>query len=161
MSVQSPRIRWHILVFLTPAVLIYTAIMILPLFGTLQFSLFNKSETGLHFVGLDNFRTLLGDENWSVTFWNALWNNIIFFIIHMLVQNPVGLLLAALLSQSRVRFSSFYRASLFVPAILSFVIVGFVWKLILSPTWGVAPSMLDSCPFPKITAIFFFGMDIL
>ena len=30
-----------------------------------------------------------------------------------------------------------------MPTILSFVIVGFVWKLILSPLWGVAPSMLD------------------
>jgi raffinose/stachyose/melibiose transport system permease protein len=135
--------RWHILIFLAPAVFIYTAVMILPLFGTLQLSLFTKTETGSAFTGLDNFRKLFGDKIWSKPFWNALWNNIIFFIIHMLVQNPIGLLLAALLSQTRLRFRGFYRASLFLPTILSFVIVGFVWKLILSPTWGVAPSILD------------------
>ncbi|TPI28153.1 sugar ABC transporter permease [Mesorhizobium sp. B2-1-8] len=135
--------RWHIAVFLAPAVLVYTAIMILPLAGTLQLSLFRNVEQSQIFVGLDNFRTLFGDPNWSVNFWNALRNNVWFFIIHMLVQNPVGVLLAALLSSPKLRFSAFYRTAIFVPTILSFVIVGFAWKLILSPLWGVAPHLLD------------------
>ncbi|TPK35914.1 sugar ABC transporter permease [Mesorhizobium sp. B2-5-4] len=135
--------RWHIAVFLAPAVLVYTAIMILPLAGTLQLSLFRNVDQSQIFVGLDNFRTLFGDPNWSVNFWNALRNNVWFFIIHMLVQNPVGVLLAALLSSPKLRFSAFYRTAIFVPTILSFVIVGFAWKLILSPLWGVAPHLLD------------------
>ena len=61
----------------------------------------------------------------------------------MLVQNPIGVLLAALLSSPRLRFRAFYRTAIFIPTILSFVIVGFVWKLILSPLWGVAPHLLD------------------
>ncbi|WP_027142497.1 sugar ABC transporter permease [Mesorhizobium sp. WSM3626] len=135
--------RWHIAVFLAPAVLVYTAIMILPLAGTLQLSLFRNVDQSQVFVGLDNFRTLFGDPNWSVNFWNALRNNVWFFIIHMLVQNPVGVLLAAILSSPKLRFSAFYRTAIFVPTILSFVIVGFAWKLILSPLWGVAPHLLD------------------
>ena len=82
---------------------------------------------------------LFGDPRWSASFWNALGNNTWFFIIHMLVQNPIGVLLAALLSSPRLRFAAFYRTAIFIPTILSFVIVGFVWKLILSPLWGVAP----------------------
>ncbi|RWA59663.1 sugar ABC transporter permease [Mesorhizobium sp. M4B.F.Ca.ET.190.01.1.1] len=136
-------IRWHIAIFLAPAVLVYTAIMILPLAGTLQLSLFRNVDQSQVFVGLDNFRTLFGDPNWSVNFWNALRNNVWFFIIHMLVQNPIGVLLAALLSSPRLRFAAFYRTAIFVPTILSFVIVGFAWKLILSPLWGVAPHLLD------------------
>ncbi|TPK82355.1 sugar ABC transporter permease [Mesorhizobium sp. B2-4-13] len=135
--------RWHIAVFLAPAVLVYTAIMILPLAGTLQLSLFRNVDQSQIFVGLDNFRTLFGDPNWSVNFWNALRNNVWFFIIHMVVQNPVGVLLAAILSSPRLRFAAFYRTAIFVPTILSFVIVGFAWKLILSPLWGVAPHLLD------------------
>ncbi|TPL80175.1 sugar ABC transporter permease [Mesorhizobium sp. B2-3-14] len=135
--------RWHLAVFLAPAVLVYTAIMILPLAGTLQLSLFRNVDQSQIFVGLDNFRTLFGDPNWSVNFWNALRNNVWFFIIHMLVQNPVGVLLAAILSSPRLRFAAFYRTAIFVPTILSFVIVGFAWKLILSPLWGVAPHLLD------------------
>lgn len=141
---DRPRRRWHIAVFLAPAVLVYTAIMVIPLFDTLRLALFGKGETGVAFVGLQNFETLFGDPNWSRQFWNALGNNFWFFLIHMLVQNPVGILLAAILSSPRLRFSGFYRTAIFVPTILSFVIVGFAWKLILSPIWGIAPGMLDA-----------------
>ncbi|WP_115733534.1 carbohydrate ABC transporter permease [Aminobacter aminovorans] len=135
--------RWHIAVFLAPALLVYTAVMILPLFGTLQLSLFRNVDNAQVFAGFDNFRTLFGDPRWAASFWNALGNNTWFFIIHMLVQNPIGVVLAALLSSPKLRFSAFYRTAIFIPTILSFVIVGFAWKLILSPLWGVAPNLLD------------------
>src|SRR5215468_10227676 len=135
--------RWHIAVFLAPAVAVYTLFMIVPLYGTLQLSLFHVEDNQSSFVGLDNFRTLFGDPRWSVNFWSALWNNCWFFIIHMLVQNPIGVLLAALLSSPKLRLRAFYRTAIFIPTILSFVIVGFVWKLILSPLWGVAPYLLS------------------
>ena len=143
MTEAKRPIRWHIAVFLAPALLIYTAIMILPLFGTLQLALFRSVDQAQTFVGLDNFRTLFGDQRWSAGFWNALKNNTWFFIVHMLVQNPIGVALAALLASPKLRFSAFYRTAIFVPTILSFVIVGFAWKLILSPLWGVAPNLLD------------------
>jgi raffinose/stachyose/melibiose transport system permease protein len=141
---QKSRIRWHILVFLAPAVLVYTAVMIFPLFNTLRLALYTEVGQERVFVGLDNFRRLFGDPLWSEAFWNALKNNFWFFFIHMLVQNPIGIALAAILSHPRLRFAAFYRSAIFVPTILSFVIVGFAWKLILSPIWGIAPSMLDA-----------------
>jgi raffinose/stachyose/melibiose transport system permease protein len=142
MASRKP-VRWHIAVFLAPAVLVYTALMIVPLFGTLNFSLFNKTEGGIGFIGLGNFATLFGDPLWSDAFWNALGNNAWFFLIHMVVQNPIGIALAAILSTPKLRMAAFYRTAIFIPTILSFVIVGFVWKLILSPIWGIAPGMLD------------------
>ncbi|MGF0539061.1 carbohydrate ABC transporter permease [Agrobacterium sp. ES01] len=134
--------RLHIAVFLAPAVLVYTAIMILPLFATMQLSLYRSVDNQMVFAGLANFRTLFFEPHFSERFWNALGNNTWFFVIHMLVQNPIGILLAALLSNPRLRFRGFYRTAIFVPTILSFVIVGFVWKLILSPLWGVAPDLM-------------------
>jgi ABC-type sugar transport systems, permease components len=136
-------IRWHVLVFLAPAFLVYTAVMILPLIETLRLSLFNMVEGQLSFVGFNNFRVLFTDPRLSADFWNALSNNVIFFIIHMLVQNPIGVALAAMLSVPSLRFAGFYRSAIFVPTLLSFVIVGFIWKLILSPIWGIAPSLMD------------------
>lgn len=136
-------VRWHILVFMLPAFLVYTAVMIIPLGSTLWLSFFNQVDGQKVFVGLQNFKTLFGEERWSVSFWNALFNNMIFFVIHMLVQNPIGVALAALLSLPKLRFSAFYRTAIFLPTLLSFVIVGFIWKLILSPLWGVAPTLLD------------------
>lgn len=142
MAARKP-VRWHIPVFLAPAVLVYTALMIVPLFGTLNLSLFNEEGDVRVFVGLQNFARLFGDPLWSDAFWNALGNNAWFFLIHMLVQNPIGIALAAILSTPKLRMAAFYRTAIFIPTILSFVIVGFVWKLILSPIWGIAPGMLD------------------
>ncbi|WP_316859428.1 sugar ABC transporter permease [uncultured Cohaesibacter sp.] len=141
---QAPRFRWHIVVFLAPAVLVYTAVMIFPLFNTLRLALYSEIENVRVFVGLDNFKSLFGDPLWSKQFWNALGNNFWFFCIHMLVQNPIGIALAAMLSHPRLRFAALYRSAIFIPTILSFVIVGFAWKLILSPIWGIAPSMLKA-----------------
>ena len=138
------RFRWHIVVFLAPAVIVYTAVMIFPLFNTLRLALYSEIDQIRVFVGLANFRTLFFDPIWSEQFWNALGNNFWFFVIHMLVQNPIGIALAAILSHPRLRFAALYRSAIFIPTILSFVIVGFAWKLILSPIWGIAPGMLDA-----------------
>lgn len=137
-------VRWHVALFLAPAVLVYTAVMIWPLFNTLRLSLYTVVDGERVFAGLQNFRTLFGDPRWSGAFWNALGNNAWFFVVHMLVQNPIGVALAAILSHPRLRVAAFYRTAFFIPTILSFVIVGFAWKLILSPVWGIAPGMLDA-----------------
>lgn len=148
----NSRIKWHIVVFLAPAVLVYTAVMVFPLFNTLRLALYTEVDQTRVFVGLDNFRTLFGDPLWSESFWNALGNNFWFFFIHMLVQNPIGIALAAMLSHPRLRFAAFYRSAIFIPTILSFVIVGFAWKLILSPIWGIAPDMLAAVGLKSLYA---------
>lgn len=134
----------HILVFLAPATLIYTLFMIYPLVDSLRLSLFSTVGGGKEiFVGFQNYVTLLTAELWSVRFWGALRNNFIFFIIHILVQNPVGLALAALLNARRLYGRNTYRTLLFLPTMLSFVIVGFIWQLILSPLWGISEGVMS------------------
>ncbi len=146
-----PR-RWHIAVFLAPALLVYTALMIIPLADTLRLSLYSTQEQNLIYVGFDNFLRLFTDIRWSESFWNALRNNVIFFAIHMCIQNPVGIALAAMLSVPRLAGRTFYRTAFFMPTMLSFVIVGFIWKLILSPLWGVAPSILGAVGLKSLFA---------
>jgi raffinose/stachyose/melibiose transport system permease protein len=132
----------HILVFLAPAVLIYTVFMIYPIFDSLWLSLNNKTQESVQiFVGLQNYQTLFSRQEWLNPLWNALRNNGLFFVIHMLVQNPIGLLLAALLA-TRIRGTSIYRTIIFTPTILSVVIIGFIWKLILNPAWGISRTIL-------------------
>ena len=142
-TIRRPR-RWHIAVFMAPAVLVYSAFMIIPLIDTLRLALFHVVDGQMRFVGLDNFSTLFFDDRWSVSFWNALRNNLWFFVIHMLLQNPIGVALAAMLSVPTLRGRTFYRTAIFLPTMLSFVIVGFTWKLILSPLWGVTPSIMSA-----------------
>lgn len=136
---------WHVLVFIAPALLIYAVFSALPLLDTLRLGLYSSDEFGVvTFSGLVNYQTILGDPQWSATFWNAMLNNLKFFGIHMLAQNPMGLLLAALLSLRNVRFAATYRTVFFLPTLLSVVIIGFVWQLILSPLWGVSEGLLTA-----------------
>jgi len=147
------RFPWHLLVFLGPAAVIYTAFMVYPLVDSLRLSLYNNSGT---YIGLDNFRTLLGEPVFADRFWNALKNNVIFFAFHCLVQNPVGLLLAALLTAKGVRGQHIYRTVIFLPTTLSVVIVGFIWRQILSPLWGINESALlwdSSTELPTLSLI--------
>ena len=134
---------FHILVFLAPATIIYTTFMIFPLIDSLRLSFFTPGEGGAQFVGVQNYLTLMTGELYSERFWGSLRNNFLFFIIHMIVQNPLGLLLAALLHTRGLRWGSTYRTVLFMPTMLSVVIIGFIWQLILSPLWGIASSFME------------------
>ena len=135
----------YILFFILPAALLYTGFMILPLLNTIRLSFFTVEKFGGTpiFVGIDNFRRLLLDPIWSVRFFGALKNNFIFFFVHMLVQNPLGLLFASLLTIPALKGRATYRTLFFLPTMLSVVIVGFVWQLIFSPTWGVTEGILS------------------
>ncbi|MBM5573473.1 carbohydrate ABC transporter permease [Deefgea sp. CFH1-16] len=137
--------RWHIVLFLAPAVLIYSVFSALPLLDTLRLGFYATNDTGAsHFSGLSNYLTILTDPAWSSAFWNAMGNNFKFFLIHLLIQNPIGLILATLLSLKGLKFTRQYRTFIFLPTLLSVVIIGFIWQLILSPLWGVSESMLNA-----------------
>jgi len=134
----------HIFVFLLPATLIYTVFMVFPLVDSLRLSLFTPGPQGeAMFVGLQNYVTLMTDELWADRFWGALRNNFTFFFIVMFVQNPLGLLLASLLHTRTLRWRASYRTLLFMPTMLSFVLVGFIWQLILSPLWGISEGLMS------------------
>jgi raffinose/stachyose/melibiose transport system permease protein len=131
--------------FLAPAIIIYSLFSIYPLVATIISSFYSKQNDGSYvYNGIANFTTLLTDPTWSKPFWNAFWNNCKFFFIHMFVQNPIGLLLAALLSLPVLRFRAAYRTLIFMPTMLSVVIIGFSWQLILSPLWGIAKLFLQT-----------------
>ncbi|MBX3064095.1 MAG: sugar ABC transporter permease [Anaerolineae bacterium] len=133
----------HIVVFLAPAVIIYSLFMIYPLIDSLRLSLFVRDANGVEtFAGLTNYQTILTSDILAPRLWGALRNNLLFFAIHMLVQNPIGLLLAALLSSRFVAGRAIYRTLIFTPTVLSVVLVGFIWRLILSPLWGISGDFL-------------------
>ena len=134
----------HILVFLAPAFIVYTLFMIYPLLDSLRLSLYAPDVSRQEvFVGLDNYERLVTDELWQPRVEGAIKNNLVFFAIHMLVQNPIGLMLAALLSSQFIRGRSVYRTLIFTPTVLSVVLVGFIWRMILSPLWGISTDFLD------------------
>jgi raffinose/stachyose/melibiose transport system permease protein len=141
----SKQFPWHIVVFLAPAFVIYTIFMIYPLVDSLRLGLYAPSLENPRveeFVGLQNYETLVTEPRWSERLFGAIKNNLLFFGVHMLVQNPIGLLLATLLSSSFIKGRALYRTLIFTPTILSVVLIGFIWRLILSPLWGIGDDIL-------------------
>ncbi len=136
--------RWYILVFLAPATLIYTVFAIYPIIESLRLSLYVSDKGAETFIGLANYAKLLGEPYWADQFWNAFKNNVLLFLLHMLIQNPIALALAALLSIPTLKGAAIYRTVFFLPTLLSVVVVGFIWQLILSPTWGVTSTAMQS-----------------
>ncbi|WP_407359638.1 carbohydrate ABC transporter permease [Microbacterium sp. LBN7] len=136
--IRTPA-RYRLLaMFVLPALVVYVAFAVYPLLSSVFLSFFESSGQTSAFVGVANYVDLFTNPTTSARFWNALGNNVEFFLIHLLVELPVGLLMAALLTSGRIRRSvGVYRTLLFVPATLSVVIVGFIWRLIINPLWGV------------------------
>lgn len=130
--------RIHLATFILPALLLYGTFAIYPILSTVWMSFFNETA----YVGWENYEELFGNSYWFEAFRNSLSNNLIFFAIHMLFQIPIATILAALLSLPDLKGSHFYRTVIFLPTLLSFVVVGFIWQLILSPLWGVSGSIL-------------------
>ena len=137
------RKQWHVLLFLAPALVLYGALIVYPILGSIRESVYADVEPGRsEFVGLDNYQTLFTDDYWSTAFFRAVGHTLWWFVVHLVVQNVIGLGLALLLTSPRLRARSLLRALIFSPSVVSVVIVGFAWKLILSPLWGVTPTLL-------------------
>lgn len=134
--------RKCILLFVLPAFVLYTLFMIFPIFTSMKQSLYTLNESReLVFSGIDNYIRLLSDPKWSSQLFGALGNSFKFFLINMLIQNPLALLIAALLS-TKTKGTHVYRTILYLPVVLSLVMVAFVWQMILNPTWGIAEDFL-------------------
>jgi raffinose/stachyose/melibiose transport system permease protein len=128
----------NLVLFVLPALAVYTVFAVYPLISSVALSFFDSDGDADAFVGLENYVYLFTNATTSQRFWNALGNSVEFFLIHLVVELPIGLLMAALLTSGVLRRSvGVYRTLLFIPATLSVVIVGFVWRLIISPLWGI------------------------
>lgn len=133
------------LFYILPALLIYTAFLAFPLLNSMRLSFFSGSGYILdNFVGFDNYRKLFFNPRVSQGFWGAFGHTWIFFGIHMIVQNTLGLLFALLLLSKGLRGRDVYRTIIFIPATLAIIVTGFLWKLILNPQWGAVNIFLKN-----------------
>jgi raffinose/stachyose/melibiose transport system permease protein len=132
------------MLFVLPALILYTVFMAMPLLNSLGLSFFTGQGFRVDtFVGLQNYFDLFSNPFWSERFWRALGHTCIFFAINMLVQNTIALLLAVLLA-SEFRGRDIFRAIVFLPTVLSVLVIGFLWTLILNPQWGAANILLTN-----------------
>jgi ABC-type sugar transport system permease subunit len=138
---RKPRFRQFRvqILFLLPALVIFTAFVIYPILGSLYYSLtdWNGLDPDLHFVGLANFQQLLRDP----TVFIDLRNTLIFASGVMVLQNGIALLLALILD-GLLRRLSFLRVLFLIPAMLSSLAIGYIWSYIYNPLFGFLNTML-------------------
>lgn len=128
--------------FILPAFLLYTVFMILPLLQALFFSLFEwRGMARGGFVGIDNFRELFTRYPLSEQLPQAFLHNTYFFVGTMVLQNTFGLFLAVLLQRSRWG-KSLFRTIYTLPYLFAPLVVGYLWSLILNPTFGPVNAVL-------------------
>jgi raffinose/stachyose/melibiose transport system permease protein len=124
--------------FAAAALLIYTVLFVLPgLIGIgYSFTDWSAYSDQLSFVGLENFKTVFSvDENYT----KIIQNTLVFTAVTTILKNAIGLLLAVLLTKS-IKLLNMHRGIMFMPSVLSTLIIGMIFKSILDPQSGLLNS---------------------
>lgn len=129
--------------FVLPALVIYLVFSILPFIFTFYYSFTDYSDvkmTGLNFVGLKNYITVLKTPLMKV----AIKNSLIYAVVLTGFQVILGLPLAVLLNK-KLKSRNLLRAVFFFPAVFSSLIIGYLWNFILSSSdYGLINNLLHS-----------------
>jgi raffinose/stachyose/melibiose transport system permease protein len=147
---MRPPVAW-LLFLLLPPLLFMTAFVVYPLAAALADAFYDwQGLVRGGFVGLRNFADVLARAPWADATWNAAAHNVQVLLTMMVVQNGGGFLLAWLLFQERFG-ARFHRVALFLPVVLSTVIVAFLWKLFLNPNFGLVNQALTAAGLGELT----------
>ncbi len=135
--------------YLIPGLVIYLVFIFIPILSTIRNSFYdwNGFSAGREFVRLDNYTALLDDPQ----FFTALINNFIFIFFYSIIPIMIGLILATLLGRKPLRGMTFFRTGLFLPQILSMVVVGVTWRWIFNPTFGLLNTGLRALGLDSLT----------
>ncbi len=126
--------RLEIAVLSGPAIIIFLTFVIFPVAMAAYYGLYNWKGYGppTDFIGLKNYVTILKDG----LFLDALRHNATIVVLSLVMQGPIAIGMALLLNK-RIRGKSVIRVLIFVPYVVSEVIVGTGWSLMLQTTGAV------------------------
>ena len=125
--------KWLIL-FAAPAVIIFGIIIIIPLFQTFYYSMFEWNGIKLgEFLGTGNYRKLFSSREINT----SLINSIVYAVFLVIYQVGLGTFFAFLLTQSKIRGAVFFRNVYFVPVLLSVSVVSQLWIWIYNGDYGL------------------------
>ena len=129
---RSPRRRrrLELAVLLSPALLLFTGFVLLPIVIAAYYGLYKWTGFGplSRFVGLQNYKLALSDP----AFQQAILHNVIIAVLSIVIQLPISIAVALLLNR-RIRGRSVLRLLVFAPYVLSQAITGVMWLLMLQP----------------------------
>jgi len=141
---------------IVPALLLFGGFVVYPLVSAIRYSFYNWSGTGplTNFIGLGNYHYTLFGSPFAQQFWRAVWHNVYFFGISMVLTLVVGLGLAYLLMLSTERASRRYTVIYMLPFTLPPAVVAYIWALYLEPNTGVFYNLVDFLHLNALAAPF-------
>jgi len=130
---------WRVAIwFLLPSLLGFFLFFLLPTIRavTISFQDFPLLESEGEFIGLENYREVIGDE----LFRNAIWVTFKYVVLNIGLQTILALGIAVMMD--RLTKSIFVRSILLLPWLLPNVMVGLLWLFMLDPTNGIVNEWL-------------------
>lgn len=113
--------------------------VVIPLGWIVRYCCFSYKGYGtMRFVGLDNFIRVFER---SPKFWLSVYNTFIFAICKLLVEIPLALVLAFLLTK-KIRGTTFFRSVFFMPSMVSVAIIGVIFTFLFSFDNGIINEFL-------------------
>ena len=141
------RMRLEIAALAGPALVVFVTFVILPVGLAAYYGFFSWAGYGpaVDFVGLRNYITILTDQ----AFQEALKHNVMIAVLSLVFQGPLAIAVALLLNR-KMRGQSVIRVLIFVPYVISEVVVGLGWSLMLQST-GAVNGALDKVGLGALT----------
>ena len=139
MQASTSHPRWAPYVFMAPFLIIFCTFMVYPLVQSIVLAMqqtFGPKTTV--FVGLKNFRDLLGDR----FFWIALRNTFVFAIASVALQLPLSLGLAMVLNRPGLKGRALFRLIFFSPSLVGIVFVAMMFALMFHERDGLVNAVL-------------------
>ncbi|WP_219837408.1 carbohydrate ABC transporter permease [Paenibacillus sp. R14(2021)] len=132
--------KWAILLFLAPAVALYSVIVFYPIVQTFYRSFFEwDGLSAATFVGVQNFIDLAQDSLLMVSLRNGLW----FAVVLVIFQIGLGTLLALVCSDVKVRGRKVLKTAYFIPVVLSVTVVCQLWLSMFDPDNGLINKLFE------------------
>lgn len=162
---KSKIYPWY---FAIGALIIYSALYVLPgLVGIgYSFTDWSSYSTEVHFVGLENFRQILGSNE---SYMKYIGNTLLFTVVTTVMKTGLALIFALALSKD-IKLKNFHRGVMYMPSVLSILIIGLVFTSILNPKTGLLNEFLRTIGMegltqkwltdPKIAFFSVMGVDV-
>lgn len=139
---EEKRAFW---LFVLPAFLIYLFVMAFPTIFAIFLSLtnykggalFGPKRKAVSLVGFKYYKDMFADKY----FWLALKNNLWIVFISVFGQIPLGFFMAYLIFRGMIRGKDFFQTIIYLPCVISTVVIGRLWKAITAPN-GVLPDII-------------------
>lgn len=127
-----------ILIFLIPALLLILVFFIIPIVSVAGTSFFKWNGINApEFNGVQNYAQIFGDK----VFWRSVRNNVIWVAATCLIQVPLALIMAMVLS-TKPKGWQFFRTVYFLPQVISGIAIAMLWSAVYNSEFGLLNGFL-------------------